>query len=153
MKAELGKRVAGALYVHRSAIALAPIGIVQAVSRASAASENFEWNVVRISKGSVTFLLYESFDEAAFPALLESIKVSEDRRDSDANRLPEARQSADPASQGAAPAPRRSAPATVSRAHRSRRGARVVHRQPQDRYARGLAARGSPRLALALRRT
>jgi DNA phosphorothioation-associated putative methyltransferase len=80
MKPELGKRVAGALYVHRSAIALAPVGIVQAVSRASAASESFEWNVVRISKGSVTFLSYESFDEVAFPALLEAMKVSEDRQ-------------------------------------------------------------------------
>ena len=48
------------------------------LSRTLAACKDFNWNVLRIAKGSVTFLQYGSFEQAAFPALLKSLKVSED---------------------------------------------------------------------------
>ena len=80
MTIAVGKRVRGTTYLHKSAITLLPSDAAQTLSRASAFAEGFGWNVVRISNGSVTFLLYESFDEAAFPALLEAMKVSEDRQ-------------------------------------------------------------------------
>ena len=68
MTVEIGKRVGGGLYMHRSA---APT----VLSSATSAAEGFAWNVVRIAKDTVTFLVYEPFDEVAFPALLESLKV------------------------------------------------------------------------------
>jgi DNA phosphorothioation-associated putative methyltransferase len=75
MKADIGKRVGGALYVHRSAVELLPEAAKRFLSRPSAAAEGLDWNVVRISKKAVTFLLYESFDDVAFPTLLESLGV------------------------------------------------------------------------------
>ena len=45
------------------------------VEKAEALLEGPMWNVVRIAKGSVSLLLYEFFDDAAFPALLASSKV------------------------------------------------------------------------------
>jgi len=64
----IGKRIGGAIYVHRSTAPLLP-------ASAAAAADGFHWNVVRIAKDSITFLVYEPFDESAFPALLESLKV------------------------------------------------------------------------------
>ena len=75
MKSLIGKQVAGALYVHRSALPLT-VGIdLEPIARAEICAADPEWNVVRIAKGSVSLLLYESFDAAAFPALLVSTKV------------------------------------------------------------------------------
>jgi DNA phosphorothioation-associated putative methyltransferase len=68
MTRKIGKRIGGGIYVHRSTAPLLP-------ASAAAAAEGFHWNVVRIAKDSVTFLVYEPFDESAFPALLESLKV------------------------------------------------------------------------------
>jgi DNA phosphorothioation-associated putative methyltransferase len=75
MKSSIGKQVAGALYVHRSALPLT-VGIdLGSVTHAEIRAGDVEWNVVRIAKGSVSLLLYESFDDAPFPALLASTKV------------------------------------------------------------------------------
>ena len=76
--ASVGKRVGRALYVHRSAVSAQPERFVQTLVDADARAGDFDWNVVRIADGDVTFLLYESFEEAAFPALLESLKVARD---------------------------------------------------------------------------
>jgi DNA phosphorothioation-associated putative methyltransferase len=67
-----GKRVGGAVYLHASALddETRPI-----VDRAVERADGFEWNVVKLSPGFVSLLLYEDFDAAGFPALLASLKV------------------------------------------------------------------------------
>ena len=75
MNRNVGKLVGGAVYVHRSAVGLLPSKHAATVEKAEALLEGPMWNVVRIAKGSVSLLLYESFDDAAFPALLASSKV------------------------------------------------------------------------------
>jgi hypothetical protein len=69
----VGKKVGGALYVHREALSL--IGddrqrVAEAVRIAPAA----EWNVAKLEKASVSLLRYEPFD-VDFPALLHSTRV------------------------------------------------------------------------------
>lgn len=71
---KVGKRVGGALYVHRDALAM----IGEDAHRVRAAAEMAgasEWNVAKIEKSSVSLLLYESFDGSPFPALLASTKI------------------------------------------------------------------------------
>lgn len=68
----VGKRVGGSLYVHSSALDEATRPIVE---RAVALAGGFQWNVAKVSPGSVSLLLYEDFDAAGFPALLASVKV------------------------------------------------------------------------------
>lgn len=76
MNSSIGKKVGGALYIHRGALPLA-VGIdLGAITRAETCAGDREWNVVRIANGSVSLLLYESFDDAPFPALLASTKVN-----------------------------------------------------------------------------
>ena len=75
MKFSIGKKVGGALYVYRSAIQLTDRIDPGLIAQAEACAGDVEWNVVRIAKGSVSLLLYESFDDAPFPALLASVKV------------------------------------------------------------------------------
>jgi hypothetical protein len=60
------------VYLHVSAIddQTRPV-----VDRAVAKADGFEWNVAKVSPGSVSLLLYEDFDAAGFPALLASLKV------------------------------------------------------------------------------
>jgi DNA phosphorothioation-associated putative methyltransferase len=70
---EIGKKTAGGRYVHRSALQyLSDVN----QERVTLVAGRFagEWNVVRIGGDSISFLLYESFDEVAFPALLESTR-------------------------------------------------------------------------------
>lgn len=67
-----GKRVGGAVYQHASALDDATRPLVE---RAVALASGFQWNVAKISPGSVSLLLYEDFDAAEFPALLASMKV------------------------------------------------------------------------------
>jgi DNA phosphorothioation-associated putative methyltransferase len=78
MRSEIGKYVGGATYLHKSAVGSLRLDVASVVSRAEALIGEFEWNVVRIAKHSVSFLLYESFDLSAFPALLASVKVESD---------------------------------------------------------------------------
>jgi DNA phosphorothioation-associated putative methyltransferase len=76
MTQSIGKRVGGALYLHRSAVPVAlEVDSAAAVAQAESHAGGIEWNVVKIAKGSVSFLLYESFDDVPFPALLASTKV------------------------------------------------------------------------------
>lgn len=72
--ANVGKRVGGALYLHKDALALVGTA-AERVRAADERAEGFVWNVAKIEKSSVSLLLYESFDDAAFPALLASAKV------------------------------------------------------------------------------
>lgn len=67
-----GKRVGGSLYVHSSALDGETRPLVE---RAIARTDGFEWNVAKVTPRSVSLLLYEDFDAAAFPALLASLKV------------------------------------------------------------------------------
>jgi DNA phosphorothioation-associated putative methyltransferase len=69
----VGKRVGGALYVHRDALALLPEESAR-VAEAQDAAPYAEWNVAKIERHSVSLLLYEPFD-VDFPALLRSTKV------------------------------------------------------------------------------
>jgi DNA phosphorothioation-associated putative methyltransferase len=70
-----GKRVGGALYLHKDALALLG-GETARVRDAESLARYPEWNVVKIEKESISLLLYESFDQSAFPALLTSFKVN-----------------------------------------------------------------------------
>lgn len=72
----IGKKVRGALYVHRSALPLLTSTYLRLVEEAEAVASGEGWNVVRIETDVVAFLTYQSFDEAAFPALLRSTKVA-----------------------------------------------------------------------------
>jgi DNA phosphorothioation-associated putative methyltransferase len=69
----VGKRVGGSLYIHSSALNEATGAVVR---RAAALADGFEWNVAKVSRGSVSLLLYEDFDDVGFPALLASLKVN-----------------------------------------------------------------------------
>src|SRR5208283_4662657 len=73
--ASAGKRVGGAFYLHVSALAEADPGIRARVERAASLIGSDEWNVAKVQPNSVSLLLYEGFDEAAFPALLRSARV------------------------------------------------------------------------------
>jgi DNA phosphorothioation-associated putative methyltransferase len=75
MKIMTGKRVAGAVYVHRSALSALEGFDAGRMALAESCAGPIEWNVAKIAKGSISFLLYEPFDAAAFPVLLASAKV------------------------------------------------------------------------------
>lgn len=70
-----GKRVGGAVYLHASALDGDSRAVVE---RAVGLADGFQWNVAKISPGSVSLLLYEDFDTVGFPALLASVKVDLD---------------------------------------------------------------------------
>ncbi|MBI2570620.1 MAG: hypothetical protein HYV63_26760 [Candidatus Schekmanbacteria bacterium] len=84
----VGKRVHGALYVHRDAVPLldeqqrkaitaaGEIAAAAVAGRPGAGAD--EWNVIKLEPARperVTLLVYPRFAETAFPALLESIAV------------------------------------------------------------------------------
>jgi DNA phosphorothioation-associated putative methyltransferase len=71
-----GKRVGGALYLHISAMQEADPNIRERIERASVAADESAWNVVKVQGDAVSLLLYEAFDEAAFPSLLASVRVN-----------------------------------------------------------------------------
>jgi DNA phosphorothioation-associated putative methyltransferase len=75
MNGKVGKLVGGAVYVHRSAVGRLPSKHAATVEKAEALLEGSLWNVVRVAKNSVSFLLYEQFEQIPFPALLTSAKV------------------------------------------------------------------------------
>lgn len=75
----VGKRVGGAVYVHRSACALLGAEHRDLVSRAEAFIGKRVWSVAKIpfcGGSSVSLLDYEPFEEAAFPALRQSHTVN-----------------------------------------------------------------------------
>jgi DNA phosphorothioation-associated putative methyltransferase len=69
----VGKRIGGALYLHASAVG---DDIRPRVARALEAAGPTNWNVVKLTPDAVSLLLYEDFDQAAFPALLAATRVS-----------------------------------------------------------------------------
>lgn len=71
----VGKRVRGALYVHKSAVDLLPAEQVRRLELASNMAPTATWNVVRLEEQVVGLLQYEELDVSAFPALLCSVRV------------------------------------------------------------------------------
>jgi hypothetical protein len=71
----IGKRVRGSLYIHRDAVSSLPSAYLDTLARTLKVVGRCEWNVVRFEPDTVGLLLYESFDEVAFPALLASTRV------------------------------------------------------------------------------
>jgi DNA phosphorothioation-associated putative methyltransferase len=72
---QVGKRVGGAIYLHPSALVEADQLVQERAQRAAAVADGDSWNVVKVQGNAVSLLLYEDFDEVAFPALLHSTKV------------------------------------------------------------------------------
>ena len=144
MNRNVGKLVGRAVYVHRSAVALLPPKHAATVKRAESLLDGSMWNVVRVTKDSVSFLLYEQFEEIAFPALLTSAKV--DVASGEVVRIDylNPRQSAHSTSQGTSPSSRRSPAADVSRADRRSRGARPFQWTPTGSARARLGRRASP---------
>lgn len=71
-----GKRVGGALYLHVSAIPGADQAMRERIERAAVAAERPDWNVVKVQGDAVSLLIYEAFDEVAFPALLAAVRIN-----------------------------------------------------------------------------
>lgn len=128
---EIGKRVGGALYVHRDAI----VPISQTAERVRAAEQlagDTAWNVAKIEKISVSLLQYESFDHD-FPALLSATTVnlqsgSIKRTDYRGRHSPYL------APKGATPCADRRPPSTFSRSDRHGRRIRPVSGRNQNRH-------------------
>lgn len=71
----VGKRVRGALYIHREAIGLLPVSSAATLSDAVALAAGHAWNVARLEPEVVGLMQYEDFDRSAFPALLEATRI------------------------------------------------------------------------------
>jgi hypothetical protein len=69
----VGKRVGGCLYVHRNALDLIDEQVLAPVRNFEQLVSELPWNVAKVSGQQVSFLVYENFDQAAFPALLQAI--------------------------------------------------------------------------------
>lgn len=74
----VGKRVRGALYLHKSALAAASPDINVLIERAVGVAVGEPWNVAKVAGHAVSLLLYEDFDKIAFPALLAAVRVDLD---------------------------------------------------------------------------
>ena len=74
-KYSIGKRVGGALYVHKSAIRELDEKDSLSLREALEIHSDENWNVAKIEKSSVSLLLYEDFEIYAFPSLLLSSKI------------------------------------------------------------------------------
>jgi len=72
-----GKRIRGAIYLHRSALL-----VLSAADRARIESADrmtgSRWNVVRVARGELSLLDYADFDDDPFPSLRFSTLVRED---------------------------------------------------------------------------
>lgn len=75
MRGAVGKRVRGALYVHRDAVDLLAPEERAKVAQATRLSPEPAWNVARIEAKHVALLRYRDFEEAAFPRLESSTRV------------------------------------------------------------------------------
>ncbi|WP_277981126.1 hypothetical protein [Sphingomonas phyllosphaerae] len=71
----VGKRVRGAVYIHREAIGLLPVSSAATLSDAVALAAGQSWNVARLEPEVVGLMQYEDFDRSAFPALLEATRI------------------------------------------------------------------------------
>lgn len=74
-----GKRVGGALYLHRDAADLLDADARARIEAAHAAASPFAWNVLKLEAAGVSLLEYEDFDASAFPRLLEAVRVAGER--------------------------------------------------------------------------
>lgn len=72
----VGKRVRGALYVHREAIGCLPESLAACLTDAVALAAGDAWNVARLEPNLIGLMHYEDFDVSAFPALLEATRVN-----------------------------------------------------------------------------
>jgi DNA phosphorothioation-associated putative methyltransferase len=80
---DVGKRVHGALYLHREAVALLDDQARETLAVAQRLAGEPAWNVIKLEPARphrVTLLLYEDFAAADFPALLASTTVDLARR-------------------------------------------------------------------------
>ncbi|KUL96505.1 hypothetical protein DK26_06880 [Bosea sp. WAO] len=75
-----GKRVGGFLYIHRTAVGLLDPADASAIADAAGLIENGSWNVAKIKGSDLSLLLYEEFDDVAFPVLLTSWKIDRTSR-------------------------------------------------------------------------
>lgn len=72
---QVGKRVGGFLYLHRTAVDLLPSAHRAILDQAVSLAGDSDWNVAKIGTSRVSLLLYEDFDQHAFPALLSAATV------------------------------------------------------------------------------
>ena len=72
----VGKRVGGALYLHKTAASHATEQQQNAL-RSAMQFADFDWNVVKFARNSVSLLQYEEFDQSPFPRLLKSVKFED----------------------------------------------------------------------------
>ena len=71
----VGKRVRGALYLHRGAIDLLGDEDRRNLDQAMKIASDADWNVARLERFAIGLLLYEDFDSRSFPHLLRSVRV------------------------------------------------------------------------------
>lgn len=75
----VGKQVYGTRYIHRDALAHISAPLRAAVEDAESLAGGVVGNVIKVDEGKypkrVSLLVYEPFDEVAFPSLLESVTV------------------------------------------------------------------------------
>ena len=77
---KFGKRIKIALYLHKDAILLLNQEQKEILERAlEMAPSETNYNVVKFEKNSVSLLLYEDFEEFAFPALKLSVHIDLDK--------------------------------------------------------------------------
>jgi len=75
----VGKRVRGALYVHRSAVASLRLAARAAIERTEALLQGKVWTVAKLEEAVpdiVSLLDYEDFDAVPFPALRSSHRIN-----------------------------------------------------------------------------
>jgi len=71
-----GKKVKGALYIHREGILFLDQKFQEMLKLAlDIVGENTNYNVLKFEKSSMSFLTYEDFSQHAFPALIQSTHV------------------------------------------------------------------------------
>src|SRR5262245_46344450 len=75
VRANVGKRVGGALYLHKSALKAVSAECRANVKRAQTLAGTSSFNVIKVRGKRISLLLYEDFDASAFPALLEAHTV------------------------------------------------------------------------------
>lgn len=68
------------LYVHASALSVVDRATRERVERAGLFADQPPWNVAKVKECIVSLLLYEPFDESAFPALLTAARVDLENR-------------------------------------------------------------------------
>lgn len=72
----IGKRVRGALYIHRDAIGALGKEIQSTIDKAVLIATPVRWNVARVETHIVGLLEYEDFNTQAFPRLIASTRVN-----------------------------------------------------------------------------